>query len=286
VPTCKRGSQDGFALVTALAAVAIFGFIAFAMLAAEKGNMAGVIAQGEQARLAAAADAGLVIAASHLSATGMGAQPWRIDGRAYALRYRDVALAIRIEDERGKIRLNDLSESQVRLMFESAGVTGRRVDDLTDAFLDWTDSDDEARPNGAEAAAYQRQGYRPRNGALTTVSELALIRGMDRTLYERLAPVSTVFFGGAGAFDPTTASPLAMAVMMESGMGSPEIIARQREMAGQRTALELGDRPPLGARPLTVRITAQLPDGAKLERATIIEFPDAVPGRWEIRYQP
>lgn len=277
--------EQGFVLVAALVAMAIFSAVAIAMLSAERGNLAGVAAERQQARLAAAADAGLVLAAAHLADRGLGSAPWRIDGRDYRERLGEVSLTIRIEDERGKIRLNELSDAQARLMFEGAGAQGRRVDELTDAFLDWIDTDDDVRSNGAEAADYARLGYRPRNGAMRTVGELAMVRGMDRTLYDRLAPAVTVFFGGAGAFDPATAHPLAIAVMTETGMGSPEVIARQREWAGQRTALEPDGLPALGGRPLTVRVTAQTDTGDRMERVTIIEFPSATLDRWEIRYR-
>ena len=285
MPTSKPASEDGFALVAALIALALFAGVAFAMLAAEKGNLAGTVAGAEQARLAAAADAGLVLAAAHLSARGVDESIWRIDGRPYRTTLDGVSLTIRIEDERGKIRLNDLTEAQARLMFEGAGVGGRRLDEVTDAFLDWTDADDDPRPYGAEAADYARLGYQPRNGGLRTLGELALIRGMDRATYDRIAPAATLFFGGAGGFDPANAHPLALAVMLETGMGSPQVIERQRALAGQRTALEPDAPPVLGGRPLTVRVLAEDGQAARLERATIIEFPDATLRRWEIRYQ-
>lgn len=285
MPTSKPASEDGFALVAALIALALFAGVAFAMLAAEKGNLAGTVAGAEQARLAAAADAGLVLAAAHLSARGVDESIWRIDGRPYRTTLDGVSLTIRIEDERGKIRLNDLTEAQARLMFEGAGVGGRRLDEVTDAFLDWTDADDDPRPYGAEAADYARLSYQPRNGGLRTLGELALIRGMDRATYDRIAPAATLFFGGAGGFDPANAHPLALAVMLETGMGSPQVIERQRALAGQRTALEPDAPPVLGGRPLTVRVLAEDGQAARLERATIIEFPDATLRRWEIRYQ-
>lgn len=278
-----RQPEEGFALVTALIALALFAAIAFAMLATEKGNLAGVAAHDAQARLVAAADAGVVLAAARLSTPG--GNRWRIDGRAYRLDWNGLALTIRVEDERGKIRLNDLTDAQARLMFEGAGASGRRVDELADALLDWIDPDDDPRPYGAEAADYARLGYAPRNGALRTVSELALVRGMDRGIYARIAPAATVFFGGAGGFDPANAHPLALAVMMETGMDSPEVIERKRALAGQRTALEPDSASSLAGRPLTIRVTADDGQGARLERSTIIEFPSPALDRWEIRYQ-
>lgn len=282
-PTRRPAGEEGYALIAAVVAMALFSYIAYAMLAAERGALAGISALKAQARLAAAADAGLVLAATRVGGTGAGPR-WSIDSRPYRARFDDIDLAIRIEDERGKIRLAALSEDQARLMFENAGVGGRRLDELTDAFLDWTDSDDERRPYGAEAEDYRMQGIRPRNGALRTMGELARIRGMDRMTYDRIAPAATLFFGESGGFSPSTAQPLAVAVMTGTGMGSPQVIERQRELAGQRVAIDLGEAVDLRARALTVRIVARDRDGGQLTRATIIEFPQGR-GSWEIRYR-
>lgn len=277
--------EAGYALLAAVAGIAVFGYIAFAMLAAERGGLAGTIAQGQRARLSAAADAGLALAASSLTASEFGQEAWRIDGRPYHVRFDGFALTIRIEDERGKILINQLSEDQARLMFQSAGIDGRRLDEVTDAFLDWIDVDNDRRPYGAEADDYAALGYRPRNGPLRSLSELGLIRGIDRPLYDRIAPAATLFFGGAGAFSPPTGHPLAIAVMTGTGMGSPQVIERQRAIAGQRVAIDLSEGESLTARPLTVRVVAEDGQRGRLERATIIEFPRGPAGGWEIRYE-
>lgn len=61
-----------------------------------------------------------------------------------------------------------------------------RVDEETaQAIVDWRDGDSQAGPGGAEAAFYSRlpYPYEVRNGALRTVGELRLIRGVDQTVY-------------------------------------------------------------------------------------------------------
>lgn len=280
-----RGEGDrerGYALLAAVAGLAAFGYIAFAMLAAERGGLAVSSAIQARARLAAATDAGLVMAAVHVAARD-GAARWHIDSRPYVTRFDGIDLTIRIEDERGKIRLDRLDESQVTLMFESAGARGRQLDRLRDSYLDWTDDDDEARLFGAESADYSRQGIVPRNGPVQSVSELFRISGMTRQIYDRIAPAATVFFGNSGGFSVPTAQPLALAVITGVGMGAPQVIARQRELAGQRAALGPDASGSIAARALTVRVLAQDGSGGRLERSTIIEFPEGPSGHWVIR---
>jgi DNA uptake protein ComE-like DNA-binding protein len=55
---------------------------------------------------------------------------------------------------------------------------------LADAILDWIDTDDNPRAQGAEALDYSRMGYPygPRNGPLHSIEELLLVRDMTPAL--------------------------------------------------------------------------------------------------------
>lgn len=58
--------------------------------------------------------------------------------------------------------------------------------EIADAMLDWVDPDDEMRPFGAEASEYQSRNtrYKTRNGAMATLDELLMVRGITpRLLY-------------------------------------------------------------------------------------------------------
>jgi general secretion pathway protein K len=264
--------ESGYAMVAAVTGVAAFAFIAFEMLAVHRGAIASVDAQVENAQLRAAANAGLSAAIYGLSLPDPS-QRWSIDGRARTMRFGDALLKIVVEDEHGKIPINRLNEDQVRQMFEVAGLSGNRLDQLVDAFNDWQDEDDDRRPNGAEAPDYVSLGIKPRNGDIETVGEIALIKGMDKPLFDKLAPALTIFYGESGAFSVENAQPLALEVLSGTNENSPDIIERQREIAGQRPALDA--TPPqinLTGRPLTVRVLARNGEGGTYTRTTIIEF--------------
>jgi general secretion pathway protein K len=268
----KRERDEGYAMVAAVAGVAAFAFIAFEIMAVHRGVIASVNGQVENARLTAAADAGVAIAA-----WGLGQpdplQRWTIDGRARTLRFGDTLLTIVVEDEHGKIPLNRLNEDQVRQMFAAAGVKGDRLDELVDTFQDWQDEDDDKRPNGAEAPDYVSQNIKPRNDDFETVGELAMVKGMDTALYNKLAPSLTVFFGETGSFSVEDAQPLALAVLSGTGLDSPDVIERERELAGEKTAIQdQKTAVDLVGRPLTVRVLARDAEGARYQRSVIIEF--------------
>jgi general secretion pathway protein K len=279
----KREREQGYAMVAAIAGVAAFGFIAFEILAVHRGVIASVKGQVENARLTAAADAGVAAAVWGLAQPD-SSQRWTIDGRSRHFQFGDTRLTIVVEDEHGKIPVNRLNEDQVRQMFAAAGVTGNRLDQLVDCFEDWQDEDDDKRPNGAEAPDYAPLGFKPRNGDFETVGELAMVKGMDLALYNKLAPSLTVFFGETGAFSVEDAQPLALAVLSGTGLNSPDVIERERELAGEKPAMQDQQAVNLIGRPLTVRVLAQDQEGARFQRNVIIEFTGARPHPYWVRY--
>ena len=269
--TCSGSDEAGFALVTAIIAMALFAVLALVMLNGSRGTAASARASIVHAQLAASADAGLAIAAANL-VTPDRARRWSIDGRRRYARFDGTDLTIAVEDEAGKIPLNQITDEQVRAMFEAVGITGTRLDIMTDSFLDWRDDDDEVREAGAEAGYYARLGIHPRNGALHTVDELRAIRGIDAATIERLRPIVAVYREQRQGFDENNALPVALAVMSGQGLASPAVIQRQREANGQRVAIELADAKSLVGHPLDIVVEARRPGGARLIRTTVIEL--------------
>jgi len=264
----------GYAMVAAVAAIAVFGLISLDLITSNRSAQRGLEARFTRARLLAAADAGLATALHGLAMEDRS-ERWPIDGRTRSLTFDGVALTITVTDERGKIPLNSLTDSQARTMFEVAGAEGEQLDRITDAFLDWRDDDDEPRDFGAETADYPPDRPRPRNGALQSVGELAFIAGMPPEIFNRLRPAATVFFGNSGGFSPETAHPLALAVMLGRGEDSADVLIRERELAGARTALEIARDQDLRGRALTVEIIARDGRGGQARRSAIVELTGA-----------
>ncbi len=274
--------ERGYAMIAAIVGVAAFGFIAFELVAQNRGVLAEVRGEAEQAKLAAACSAGLYTAIAGLATTDV-TQRWGIDGRARIVQFGDTTLAITVEDERGKIPLNGIIEEEVHDLFADAGVSGPLLDTLTDSFEDWEDTDDSARPTGAEAAAYAPMGYRPRNAGFRTIEELRMLKGMTDDIYARVAPAITVFFGESGGFSESTSQPLALQVLGEVTANSPEVIERVKELNGEATVARSLLKASLLARTLTVRVEARKGQ-TYLKRTAIVELTgNTAPGYW-LRY--
>lgn len=121
-------------------------------------------------------------------------------------------LAVRIEDEQGKLNLNELAAGAL-------SPAGRRFQSLLDRLgldtalasplADWIDRNDDPGPGAlaAEVAWYSqgRTPYRPRNGPLASYAELALVRGFTPEVLAKLRRYVTVLPQGGLKVNVNTA---------------------------------------------------------------------------------
>ena len=114
----------------------------------------------------------------------------------------DGVLSAQIEDERGKLNLNDLAAGGDPIARKTKVLRFKRLfelvqinPDLVDAIVDWVDQDEVPEAAGAESPYYQtlHPSYRAANAPLQTLLELRLIKGMTPDLIEKLSKVVTVY---------------------------------------------------------------------------------------------
>lgn len=194
-------------------------------------------------------------------------EPW-----AYGVPFQELNNAVMecsISDEFGKLNLNalfrrgarqqsteesaELSESEydemeeadetleltLQYLFEERGAEG----DVVDAILDWIDSDDDTRPNGAESDYYQSlsKPFSCKNGPISSVEELLLIRGITPELYfgdpeleqVPLPELLTVNGHRTGKINLNTA-PYELLLALGEAIGMPglaEIATEERELS-------------------------------------------------------
>ena len=149
----------------------------------------------------AAADAGvqraildLIGSLGKLNGTGK----FRADGTVYDWRFGESTVQISIQDERGKIDLNEASEAILAALFEWVGVDRGKAQSLAAAIADFRDADDLRRLNGAEKADYRTAGlvWGPKNAPFEATEELQQVSGMTAEIYERVAAHLTIYTVG------------------------------------------------------------------------------------------
>jgi general secretion pathway protein K len=142
---------------------------------------------------------------------------WAMPIKNYAI--GDGLLSAQIQDERGKLNLNDLAGNtgdelqkktkiqRVKRLLELLQINP----DLADTLVDWIDQDDIPQPAGAESLYYQSQkpAYRPANGPLSSLGDLHLVKGFTPDIVNRLSRYVTVHPQEGGApVNLNTADPL------------------------------------------------------------------------------
>ena len=104
-------------------------------------------------------------------------------------------MEVSMTDESGKIDINTASDALLRGLFLSQGMKDDEAAAMTDAILDWRDADSLKRLRGAEEAEYLAAGYsyKPANAAFQSNEELRLVMGMTAELFDKVAPLITIY---------------------------------------------------------------------------------------------
>jgi general secretion pathway protein K len=114
-------------------------------------------------------------------------------------------ITLLIEDEERKINLNKLvrangiAQDEDRVDVFKALLALLGIDpSLSDAFVDWLDSNETPLVGGAESGYYLSlpRPYKAKNDLFDTVEEILLVRGVTKEVYEKLRPFVTVTSSG------------------------------------------------------------------------------------------
>jgi len=105
--------------------------------------------------------------------------PWWHVGSPRVLAMGKQRVEVSVQREAGRIDLNTAREELLVAWLAVRGMPEPEARAGVARLRDWTDSDDDRRPDGAERGEYRAAalGYAPRNGPLETVEELRQIIG-------------------------------------------------------------------------------------------------------------
>jgi general secretion pathway protein K len=195
-----RGGQKGIALIIVLWILTLLMLIASSFIHAMRTEINIVGNSVTKARLEAAANAGVQRAILEIAKPPQMLDRWNTYGIPQPWSFNGQAMQVSILDESGKIDINVGNEALMRGLFRSQGATEEEAVALMDAVLDWRDADSLKRPHGAEEPEYEAAGlpYAPANATFQSIEELRLVLGMTPALYQRLAPLITIYSRQAG----------------------------------------------------------------------------------------
>jgi general secretion pathway protein K len=194
----QRGSlraQHGIALIIVLWITTLLMLIASSFIYAMRTDVKIVTNSLARARLEAAADAAVQRGIFEMLKPQQLPNRWTTDGVAQSWSFEGVAVDVSMTDESGKIDINTASDALVRGLFLAQGMKDEEAAAITDAIVDWRDQDSLKRLHGAEEAEYTAAGYayKPANAAFQSIEELRLVMGMTPELFDKVAPLITIY---------------------------------------------------------------------------------------------
>lgn len=226
--------RRGSALLVVLVMLGLVGLLA-AVIARAVGVTAAVAeAASRETRTRAALDAGVALAGSMISAAGAVA----LDGATSEIDLAGATVAVRLENERGRIDLNGSEAPLLAGLFRVLGA-GDEAEALAARVLDWRDPDDDNEPGGAEVGEYRQAGLPgPRNGPFVHPFELASVVGFTPALVARVAPYVTVA-NPQGLVDPFLAAGPVVAAVPGVAAGRVEEFLEDRAQGTTRREMAL-----------------------------------------------
>jgi len=271
---CRRRGSKGFALLSVLWGLTLLTMIAGSLAASGRSDVriARNIVESAQAR--ALAEAGIARAILLLLNVS-SPQSVRLDGTPVAFAFNGGEVRISLQDEGGKIDLNQAPAEALAGAFRSAGLDHRRAATLTDAVADWRDSDSLRRPDGAEGADYRRAGlaWVPRNAPFTTVEELRRVIGVTPEIYARVEPLVTTHSHSA-TVNQATASPAVLAALSGTG-AAPAGTGISARLVLPAAMLGAVSSSTFGTRVRTISVTAEARTNADAVHRlhAVLDFP-------------
>jgi general secretion pathway protein K len=152
-----------------------------------------------------------------------------VDGRVFAVTIDDETVALAVRKTTGLVDLNGASAEHLDAVVEAAGVADTNRRRIVDAILDWRDGDNLRHLNGVEDDDYTaaRLSWTSRDGRFVAIDELRYLPGIGQGVFERIAPLVTVY-SGRGGIDLELAPP----ILVEAMTGAMVEPASQDENAG------------------------------------------------------
>lgn len=174
-------SERGAALVVALAVLIIVSSLAVGLAAAVRRSLSGAAGDYHRMALLQAAKGGVNLARAVLAEDDPAHDSLDEDWAALQDELTELPdgsrLVVQIEDLSSRLNVNTAT---MDMLSSLPGMNQEMVDCL----LDWRDSDEQPRGQGAEREFYETLDppYEPANGRLETVDELLVVKGWTPTL--------------------------------------------------------------------------------------------------------
>ncbi len=185
----RHKRQDGIALVLVLWLVALLSIMVAGFSYAMRTETWLTIHGIESAQARSLAEAGLWLAVGDLLSPE-AERRWSADGTEVETEFDNEKIRLRIQDEAGKIALNEADDELLLGLLKTATATDSKALFLRNAILDWRDADQQARSPGTEDNP--STGYNAKDGPFNSIEELRRVAGMTDKIYGKISKALTI----------------------------------------------------------------------------------------------
>ena len=242
-----RTSQRGIALILVLWVITLLTVMALGLTASQRTGSALTRNSLDTVRFRVLSEAALNFAALNLLVPPPSldldpeADIWLPDGAPHTWVFNGESLKIAVSNEGSKIDLNQADGDLLTRLFLVLGVEDNDAIVLADTILDWRDEDDMHQLNGAEDGDYEQAGlpYGAKDDKFASIEELQQVLGVDRSLYQLLAPLVTVYSKDSNV-DTAFAPAAVLAALEDTTLEDAELAIEERALEQQAPAISRG----------------------------------------------
>lgn len=282
--TSGADRQKGFALIVVIWVAILLSLIAAAFSSSVRSRLRSVSSHADMVRSEALADAGIRIALMDMlnrGSNGSFGRRFPEDGTPVACAIGgDASVVIQVEDEEGKVNLNTPNEEVLTALLTGLGAGQGKARGYAQRIMDFRDSDQERRADGAERSDYPKPSTSspgPKDADFASVDELDQVFGLPADVRERAKPYLTAFSSTTG-IDTGTAQRGLKDVLVRGNNG---IVA---PADGDASVVSISSDLPASFlsrsthRSYTVRAEAVLASGARYVSEALAGLPDGAAG--------
>ena len=183
--------QAGIALVLVLWLVTLISVMAAGYSYAMRTETWLTIHGIDTAQARSRAEAGLWLAVADLLRP-LSERRWPADGTPAEADFVDAKITLRIQDEAGRIDLNEAGPDLLLGLLEAASTADDDALFVRNAMLDWRDPDHDRLLPGAEDADYLSAGYDAKDGPFNSIAEVRRVAGMTDAMYGNIRHAVTI----------------------------------------------------------------------------------------------
>ncbi len=233
--------EQGFALVVVIMIMLLICFLAAELTLSVRADQQ--IAFHAKARAAGVclANGGVNMAIFHLidkPAAVIEGDDDFLPGRIYKETLENGRISYYVINESGKIDLNNFNKTLFALFLEYMNVDEEQQVVIEDSLLDWRDSNDLHRLNGAESDYYESldDPYIPRNGKIQAPAEFFLVKGTEGLSGEFVASDVFTVHNRSNRINFNSLSPMMLDFLTEGDVEKKEAYEDARDAHETMTA--------------------------------------------------